>query len=160
MGSATGTPYEDVMSKITDSRMIVDALIAQVVANARLEGHALEEQTIDVVRRIASGEMTKDDAVAWRKARAEDAAWRFEKATANLAAEGRFGGPDQSSTEIKMMDEALSLTDAVRKALPSIREMGRKEIAKTHAAGEPAHVSDGRGGIVRIDPDGSRSRVP
>jgi hypothetical protein len=52
-----------------------------------------------------------------------------------------------------------TLTDAVRKALPRIREMGREEIAKTHAVGEPAHVSDGRGGIVRIDPDGSQQAL-
>jgi hypothetical protein len=52
-----------------------------------------------------------------------------------------------------------TLTDAIRKALPRIREMGREEIEKTHAAGQPVHVSDSRGGIVRLDPDGSRHAV-
>ena len=47
------------------------------------------------------------------------------------------------------------VTEAVAKAMPRIREMGREEIAKTHAAGQPADVSDGRGGIVRIKPDGT-----
>lgn len=59
-----------------------------------------------------------------RKAEAADAARRFEQATKDIAAEGRFGGPDAASTEVEPMEEALSLTDAVKKALPRIREMG------------------------------------
>ena len=46
--------------------------------------------------------------------------------------------------------------DPVVKALPRIREMGHEEIAKTHAARQPAHVSDGRSGIIRLEPDGTR----
>jgi hypothetical protein len=49
--------------------------------------------------------------------------------------------------------------DPVIKALPRIREMGREEIEKTHAAGQAAYVSGGHGGIVRIDPDGTRHIV-
>lgn len=95
------------MSKKTDSGMTVDQVVAQVSANARLEGLELDEETVDIVRKIASGEMTKEDAGAWRKARAEDAGHRFEQATADIAAEGRFAGPDR--TEIEIMEEALAL---------------------------------------------------
>jgi hypothetical protein len=110
--------------------------------------------------------MTEDD----RKRMAALAAERFEKASADIAAEGRFGGPAHASTEIEIMDEAAqlvaeakaarSLSDAISKAIPRVREMGDEEIAETHAAGQPVFVSDGRGGVVRIDPDGTRSSVP
>lgn len=52
----------------------------------------------------------------------------------------------------------MTLTDAVRAALPKIKAMGREEIAKTHAAGRSALVSDGRGQLAWLHPDGSRSR--
>jgi hypothetical protein len=34
---------------------------------------------------------------------------RFEKATADIAAERRFGGPDHESSEIEIMEEATEL---------------------------------------------------
>jgi len=49
-----------------------------------------------------------------RKAKAADAARRFEQATADIAAEGRFGGPDAASTELEMMDEAAALIAEAR----------------------------------------------
>ena len=55
----------------TASGMTLDEIVAQVSANSRLEGHELDEETLAVVRRIAAGEMTKADATAWRRARAE-----------------------------------------------------------------------------------------
>ncbi|MBZ5761696.1 MULTISPECIES: hypothetical protein [Rhizobium] len=38
---------------------------------------------------------------------------RLEKATADLASEHRFGGPEDASSEIDMLEEATSLTRAV-----------------------------------------------
>lgn len=55
----------------TASGMTVDEVVEQVAANARLEGHELDEETLDVVRRIAAGGMSKEDAAAWRKAWAD-----------------------------------------------------------------------------------------
>ena len=48
------------------------------------------------------------------------------------------------------------LSDKVRESRKAIANMGREEIAKAHAAGQSAYVSDGRGGIIRLDPDGTR----
>lgn len=39
---------------------------------------------------------------------------RFEKATADIAAQHRFGGPDAQTSEIDMMEEATALTRAAR----------------------------------------------
>ena len=51
-----------------------------------------------------------------RKARLEDAARRLKKATQDIAAERRFGGPNRSSTELEMMDEAAQLVAEARAA--------------------------------------------
>ena len=44
-----------------------------------------------------------------RKQRADEARRRFEKATADMAAERRFGGPDAARSEIEVLEEATSL---------------------------------------------------
>lgn len=49
-----------------------------------------------------------------------------------------------------------SISDAISESMPRIREVGHEEITRTHAAAQPAYVSDGRGGIIQIDPDGTR----
>lgn len=50
-----------------------------------------------------------------REAKFRDTAKRVEQATKDLAAEGRFGGPDRDSSEIEMMDEAAELVRAAKK---------------------------------------------
>jgi len=37
---------------------------------------------------------------------------RFQRATSDLAAEKRFGGPDASATELEMLEEATRLVKA------------------------------------------------
>lgn len=51
--------------------MDADRIVEHVVANSRLEGLELDSETVDVVRRVATGEMTKEEAAAWRKANAQ-----------------------------------------------------------------------------------------
>lgn len=40
-------------------KLDAERVVAHVISNARLEGHILSDQTIDVCRKIARGEMTK-----------------------------------------------------------------------------------------------------
>lgn len=138
MGSATRTRYIEVMDKKTLSGITVDEVVVQVTANARLEGGHFDKETVDVVRRIAAGEMTKEDAAEWRKARAEVAARRFEQATADLAAEERFGGPDAATTEIEIVDEAAALVAEAKDFDPLARfGLDRDEVrAKLLASNE------------------------
>lgn len=56
-----------------------------------------------------------------RPSNMERARVAFEKATAEIATEKRFGGPDRHSTEIEIMEEATALTKAAvkhRKKVP------------------------------------------
>jgi hypothetical protein len=46
-----------------------DRIVERVISNARLEGYALSEETIAVVRRIAQGVMTGEEIKAWRQQR-------------------------------------------------------------------------------------------
>ena len=48
-----------------------------------------------------------------------------------------------------------SLFNLMADARPRIERMGHDAIARAHAAGVPAWVSDGEGRIVRLDPDGT-----
>jgi hypothetical protein len=59
---------------MTDSvkkEMGPDEIVAHVVANSRLEGLELDDETVSVVRRVATGEMSREEAAAWRKANAQ-----------------------------------------------------------------------------------------
>lgn len=49
-----------------------------------------------------------------REVAAKAARLRFEKATEDMAAERRFGGPDFASTEVDVMDEAARLIREAR----------------------------------------------
>jgi hypothetical protein len=49
-----------------------------------------------------------------RERQVADARRRFEKATMEMAAEDRFGGPDTLWTEIEIMDEASRLVKEAR----------------------------------------------
>jgi hypothetical protein len=49
-----------------------------------------------------------------REVAATAARVRFEKETAELVSEGRFGGPDSFSTEAEVMDEAARLVKEAR----------------------------------------------
>lgn len=42
-------------------RLEAERVVAHVISNARLEGQVLSDQTIDVCRKIARGEMTKTE---------------------------------------------------------------------------------------------------
>lgn len=64
------------MSKITKSGLTVDEVVDQVIANSRIEGLELDAETIEVVRQVAGGEMTREEAAEWRRARAAQAVAR------------------------------------------------------------------------------------
>jgi len=42
-------------------------IVDQIVANARLAGMTLPDETIEVVRRIANGEMTREQSAEWKR---------------------------------------------------------------------------------------------
>lgn len=46
-----------------------DEIVNHVVSNARLEGNTLEQETIEVVRRIAHGKMSRDEIKARQRER-------------------------------------------------------------------------------------------
>ncbi|TCA62719.1 hypothetical protein E0J16_00075 [Rhizobium pisi] len=46
-----------------------DQIVDYVISSARLEGGPLTDETISVVRKIASGEMTRDEMKAWQRTR-------------------------------------------------------------------------------------------
>lgn len=49
-----------------------------------------------------------------RKRQAAAARARFEKATSEIAAEHRFGGPNAESTEVEILEEATRLVREAR----------------------------------------------
>lgn len=50
----------------------------------------------------------------------------------------------------------MMITTLIEKAVPRLKNMGRQEIAKDHAAGNYAVYSDRPGEIVREYPDGRK----
>jgi hypothetical protein len=49
--------------------MTPDQIVNHVVSNSRLEGVNLDDETIAVVRKVASHEMSKEEALQWKKKR-------------------------------------------------------------------------------------------
>ena len=49
-----------------------DQIVRDVIADARLEGQMLDPETIEVVRRIAYGEMTDDEIKEWQQQQVEE----------------------------------------------------------------------------------------
>ena len=76
------------------------------------------------------------------KARFKDAARRFRQATAELAAEGRFGGPDQSSTEDEIMDEANGLLGKVNKNRDALMRIGLDALGRGRELGRVPSCRD------------------
>ncbi|WP_024587585.1 antitoxin VbhA family protein [Aliihoeflea sp. 2WW] len=56
----------------TKGGLTVEEIVEQVAANARIEGHELDAETLEVVRKIAGGEMSADEVAAWGQARAAE----------------------------------------------------------------------------------------
>lgn len=77
-----------------------------------------------------------------RKLKAQDAARRLEKATKDIAAEGRFGGPDATSTELEMMEEATDLIRKVTDNRDALMQIGRKAIERGQELGLTPSCSD------------------
>lgn len=48
-------------------KFTAEEVVDQVVANARLAGRALPDETVEVVRKLASGEMTREQSAEWRR---------------------------------------------------------------------------------------------
>lgn len=49
-----------------------EEIVTDVIADARLEGQILDEETVAVVRRIAHGQMTHDEIKAWQRQRVSE----------------------------------------------------------------------------------------
>ena len=70
---------------------------------------------------------------------------RFEKATADIAAEQRFGGPSEKSTEIEIMEEAARLVREARSASVSAAgKFDRHDVVDAAGAYVESCVADGR----------------
>lgn len=70
---------------------------------------------------------------------------RFEKATADITAEQRLGGPSNKSTEIEIMEEATRLVQDARSAsLSNAGKFDRHDVVDAAGAYVESCVADGR----------------
>jgi hypothetical protein len=56
---------------VTKRTLSPDEIVNHVLSNARLEGIDLDDETVRVVRRVASKEMTQEEALKWKLDRVE-----------------------------------------------------------------------------------------
>ncbi|MGR9172189.1 hypothetical protein [Rhizobium sp. KDH_Rht_773_N] len=71
----------------------------------------VDGKTATKLKKVASPENNQETIVRLgREMMAAAARLRLEKASADLAAEHRFGGPEHASGEIDMLDEATALS--------------------------------------------------